>query len=161
MPTSGDLRSGDCPLFTTPSPPPPSKNWSSPQWEWLRTLYDVLHYVHTIKIWNHRFDAGNNLCQWLNTCKNAPETVLQIRKIIQVLSWKWAKSQTKSVLFFTKYSIFTVDVKLKVGHLCTKAGERETRQKSVSLPPKAGELAPLHLGVANGTSKNVGLEKFG
>ena len=40
------------------------------------------------------------------------------------------------------------------------AGERETRQKSVSLPPKAGELAPLHLGVANGTSKNVGLEKI-
>ena len=54
-----------------------------------------------------------------------------------------------------------MDVKLKVGHLCTKAGERETRQKSISLPPKAGELAPLHLGVANGTSKNVGLEKFG
>ena len=26
---------------------------------------------------------------------------------------------------------------------CTKAGERETRQKSVSLPPKAGELASM------------------
>ena len=34
---------------------------------------------------NHRFDARNNLCQWGNMCKNAPETVLQIRKI-QVLS---------------------------------------------------------------------------
>ena len=53
-----------------------------------------------------------------------------------------------------------MDVKLKVGHLCTKAGERETRQKSVSLPPKVGELASLHLGVANGTSKNVGLGKI-
>ena len=42
--------------------------------------------------------------------KNAPETVLRIRKI-QVLSYKWAKSQTKSVLFFTKYSISIVDVK--------------------------------------------------
>ena len=30
-----------------------------------------------------------------------------------------------------------------MGDLCTKAGERETRQKSVSLPPKAGELASL------------------
>ena len=36
--------------------------------------------------------------------KSAPETVLRIRKI-QGLSLKWAKSQTKSVLFFTKYSI--------------------------------------------------------
>ena len=30
-----------------------------------------------------------------------------------------------------------------MGDLCTKAGERETRQKNVSLPPKAGELASL------------------
>ena len=30
-----------------------------------------------------------------------------------------------------------------MGDLCTKAGERETRQKSVSLPPKAEELASL------------------
>ena len=58
---------------------------------------------------NHRFDARNNLCQWLNKCKNAPETVLRIKKI-HVFSYKWAKSQTKSVLLFTKYSIFIVDV---------------------------------------------------
>ena len=113
MPTSGDLKSGDCLFFTTPRNfndcPPPPKNWPSPQWEWLRTLYDVLHDVHTIKIRNHRFDARNNLCQWLNTCKNAPETVLRIKKI-HVLSYKWAKSQTKSVLLFTKYSIFIVDI---------------------------------------------------
>ena len=74
MPTSGDLKWGDCLFFTTP------------QWEWLRTLYyDVLNDLHTIKIRNHRFDARNNLCQWLNTCKNASETVLRIRKI-QVLN---------------------------------------------------------------------------
>ena len=93
MPTPGDLKSGDCLFFTTPpppgiiltEPPPPPKNWPSPQLEWLRTLYDVLRDVHTIKIQNHHLDARNNLCQWLNTCKNAPETVLQIRKI-QVLS---------------------------------------------------------------------------
>ena len=30
-----------------------------------------------------------------------------------------------------------------MGDLCTKAGERETRQKNVSLPPKVGELASL------------------
>ena len=34
-----------------------------------------------------------------------------------------------------------------MGDLCTKVGEREMRQKSVSLPPKAGELASLSLGV--------------
>ena len=68
----------------TPSPPSP-ENWPSPQWEWLGTLYEVLHDTHTIKIRNHCFYATNNLCQWLNTCKNAPETVLRIRKI-QVLS---------------------------------------------------------------------------
>ena len=72
------------PGISTTSPPPP-KNWPSPQWEWLRTLYDILHDLHTIKIWNHRFDARNNLCQWLNRCKYAPETVLRMRKI-QVLS---------------------------------------------------------------------------
>ena len=74
--------------------------------------------------------------------QNAPETVLQIRKI-QVLSKKWAKSQTKFVLFFTKYSIFIVGLTTGRLILCTKEGERETRQKSISLPLKAGELASL------------------
>ena len=32
-----------------------------------------------------------------------------------------------------------------MGDLGTKAGERETRPKSVSLPPKVGELASLEL----------------
>ena len=35
----------------------------------------------------------------------------------------------------------------KAGDLSTKAGERETRQKGVSLRPKAGELASLSLPV--------------
>ena len=51
----------------------------------LWTLYEVLHEVHTIKIRDHPFDARNNLCQRLNTRKNASEAVLRIRKI-QVLS---------------------------------------------------------------------------
>ena len=37
--------------------------------------------------------------------QKCPRNLLRIRKI-QVFSQKWAKSQTKSVLFFTKYSIF-------------------------------------------------------
>ena len=37
----------------------------------------------------HHSNATNNLCQWLNMYKNAPETILRIRKI-QVLSQKWA-----------------------------------------------------------------------
>ena len=75
MPTSGDLKSGDCHFFTPPRNF--NKNWPSPQWEWLRTLYDVLHDVHIIKIWMLEIIFVND--------KNAPETVLQIRKI-QVLS---------------------------------------------------------------------------
>ena len=71
MPTSGDLKSGDCLFFThyppgIPSepPPPPRKIDPAPNGNDLdRTLYDVLHDAHTIKIRNHRFDARNNLCQ--------------------------------------------------------------------------------------------------
>ena len=62
MPTSGDLKSGDCLFFTTLPPTPPKKKLN-PAGKWLRTLYDVLHDVHTIKIQNHRFDARNNRCQ--------------------------------------------------------------------------------------------------
>ena len=58
--------------------------------------------------------------------KNAPETVLRIRKI-QVLSKKWAKSQTKSVLFFTTYSIFIVDV--KSGRFMYQSGRAEDEAK--------------------------------
>ena len=54
MPTSGDLKSGDC-------PPTPQK--IDPAGNDLRHYNDVLHDVHTIKIQNHRFDARNNLCQ--------------------------------------------------------------------------------------------------
>ena len=36
-----------------------------------------------------------------------------------------------------------------MGGFCSKAGERETRQKSVSLPPKVGELASLSCDLPN------------
>ena len=46
--------------------PPPSL----PLLLWkVRTLYQVLHQLYTIKMQYHRFDARNNLCQWLNRCK--------------------------------------------------------------------------------------------
>ena len=57
MPTSRDLKSGDSLFFTSPLP-----------WKF-RTLYQVLHEVDTIQIRDYRFDARNNLCQWLNRCK--------------------------------------------------------------------------------------------
>ena len=72
--------------------------FSTPPAEFQRTPYprqidptpngnDLGHY--TIKIRYHRFDARDDLCQWLSTCKNAPEIVLRIRKI----KFKfWAKS---------------------------------------------------------------------
>ena len=54
MPTSGDLKSGDSLFFTTPPPgnsinhrPPPHPRQ---RWELIRTLYEVLHKVHTAKI---------------------------------------------------------------------------------------------------------------
>ena len=53
-----------------------TNNWPSPHWEWLRTLYEVLIYMKYIlsKLATHHFGGRNNLCHWLNTCKNAPET---------------------------------------------------------------------------------------
>ena len=84
MPTSGDLKSGDFLFFTTPHPrmsthpPSPFPNQlPQPDWEWLRTLYEVLHELHTIKIHNHCFNAKKSLLKTrLNMCKNAPENVL-------------------------------------------------------------------------------------
>ena len=39
---------------------------------------------------------------------------------------------------------YLILVDVKSGDLSTKAGERETRQKSLSLPPKAGELESMY-----------------
>ena len=66
MPTSGDLKSGDCLFFTHYPPefhrhpsPPPRKIDPAPNGNDLgRTLYDVLHDAHTIKIRNYRFYAA-------------------------------------------------------------------------------------------------------
>ena len=63
MPTSGDLKSGDC-------PPTPQK--IDPAGNDLRHYNDVLHDVHTIKIQNHRFDARNNLCQMTKYVQKCP-----------------------------------------------------------------------------------------
>ena len=62
-----------------PPPPPaefqwiPPSPWPSPQWEWFRAFYEVVHEVHTIKF---AIIVLRPERKWLNTCKNAPETVL-------------------------------------------------------------------------------------
>ena len=59
MATSGDPKTGDyfaLPLSNVNGPLPPPPNRPSPQimtWEWLRTLYEVIHEVHTIKLRFH------------------------------------------------------------------------------------------------------------
>ena len=63
MPTSRDLKSGDSLFCTTPpaapmATAPPSPHHTLPahkltQLPWLRTLYELLHEVHSIKICFH------------------------------------------------------------------------------------------------------------
>ena len=63
MPTSGDLKSGDS-LFCTTTPPPKCQQPHCPlppahkltQPPWLRTLCEVLHEVHAIKICLHHYN---------------------------------------------------------------------------------------------------------
>ena len=51
---------------------------------------------------------------------------------------KWAKSQTKSVLFFTKYSIFIVDVQSRrFMYQSGRAGDEAKKRKS---PAKSGRV---------------------
>ena len=75
MPTSGDLKLGDC-LFLLPpgisTTPPQKKTLTQPPMG-MGTLYDVLHDAHTIKSRMLEIIFVND--------KNAPETVLRIRKI--------------------------------------------------------------------------------
>ena len=65
------------------SPPPVPTNC-------LRTLYDVLHDVHGIKM---RFHRCND--EQIFVCKNVPETVQWIKKV-RILWKKWTKFQTKA-----------------------------------------------------------------
>ena len=66
MPTSGHLRSVENSFFALApphecqeTPTPPNKSQINPasklrqSWEWLRTLHEVLHEVHTTKICIH------------------------------------------------------------------------------------------------------------
>ena len=51
---------------------------------------------------------------------------------------KWAQSQTRSVLFFTKYSLFIVDVKNgRFMYQSGRAGDEAKRRKS---PAKSGRV---------------------
>ena len=88
--TSGDLKSGDSLFFATPrnsmnpDPSPPLTNMGMTKdiiWSFTSSIY---YQTSRLSFWCQKY-----------RCKNAPETVLWIRKI-QVLSLKWAKSQTKA-----------------------------------------------------------------
>ena len=68
---------------------------------------------------------------------------------------KWAKSQTKSVLFFTKYSIFIVDVKSgRFIYQSRRAGDEAKKRKS---PAKSGRVGITGKGAY--TPPVTGLEK--
>ena len=88
-----DLKSRDSLFFTIPiprvstEPPLPGENCPSPQWSLTWSTY----YQNSRSLcW-----CRQNLCQRLNTCKNASETVLRIRRT-HTLREKWATSQTKA-----------------------------------------------------------------
>ena len=51
---------------------------------------------------------------------------------------EWAKSQTKSALFFTKYSIFIVDV--KSGRFMYQSGRAGDEAKKRKSPAKSGRV---------------------
>ena len=71
MSTSANLKSGDSLFCPTPysqppnvnGPPPPLINQRSPPLEWRRTLYEVLHEVHTFQFAiNILISKQKNLC---------------------------------------------------------------------------------------------------
>ena len=104
MPTSGDVKSVKSfsqphPLDFDGGPPfrPLKDKLTQPQWKWLKTLYEVLHEIHTIKLCDHRFDAKIIIVsdQILVKMPQKPLTVLRIRKI-QIFRKKWRNSQTKA-----------------------------------------------------------------
>ena len=99
MPTSWDLKSGDSLFFTTPtlqiSTDPPHNKLTQPPMGMAQDFIWSLTWIAYYQNSRSSFWCRNNLCQWLNTCKNAPETVLRIRKI-RVLRKQWATSQTKA-----------------------------------------------------------------
>ena len=57
MPTSGDLKPTPHPRMSTQLPSCFPNQLTQPEWEWLRTLYEVLHKLHIIKIRDHGFNA--------------------------------------------------------------------------------------------------------
>ena len=92
IPTSGDLKSGDsisctnplpkCPQNPPPPHPTPPHKLTQLSGKWFRTLYELLHEVHTIKICIHH--CNDEIAFVLNTCENAPEKK------------KWAEVQSKA-----------------------------------------------------------------
>ena len=94
----------------------------------------VLREVHTIKIRDRRFDARNNLCQWLNRCKNAPETVLRTRDYEKEKFTFWAKSGLN-----LKQGTEKLKRWFYPGDMVTRTGDREIGVVSVRLPDNPGD----------------------
>ena len=66
-----------------PPPPftsPPSTNMEITKYIIWSLTWGVYYQNSWSSFWPGCFDARNNHCQWLNRCKNAPETVQRVRK---------------------------------------------------------------------------------
>ena len=77
-------------ICQTPLHPPPTLPLQK-----FRTLCQVWHVGDTMKIRHHRFEARNNLCQWLNRCK-MPQTPCYEWEKFKFWAKKWAKFPTKA-----------------------------------------------------------------
>ena len=143
MPTSWDLKSGDSLFFTTPtlqiSTDPPRNKLTQPPMGMAQDFIWSLTWTAYYQNSRSSFWCRNNLCQWLNTCKNAPETVLRIRKI-HVLRKQWATSQTKAQKRTRDDFIRGIWWPVRESG---RAGEREIGAISGRLSNNPGELALL------------------
>ena len=84
MPTPGNLKSGDSLFSITNTLPPPPLPPNRP--------ISLKHYVNSYMKYRPSYNSllwswrPNNLCQWWNTCKDAPETKLWIKE-----NWNFEK----------------------------------------------------------------------
>ena len=67
-------------VICPPPPPHPQNNQPSPQimmtWEWIRTLYQVLHEVHSMKIHFHHSIMTKIIFSVTKYVQKCPETLL-------------------------------------------------------------------------------------
>ena len=107
-------------MSTNPTPTPPHK-LTQLSGKWFRTLYELLHEVHTIKICIHH--CNDEIAFVLNTCENAPEKKSGL------------KSKVKPEILTNRFI---------PGDLVTRMGEWEMGAVSRRLLDNPGELAYMH-----------------